>query len=541
MARTRHLIYCFEMKNDLAYLLKSWAKAPLTRRSLLLMAATTAVAGTSIGKAIGVTAPVITQVLGRPTNSSIAVSVLSSQPISTFVEYGTSKTRYTGKTAQLQTAPGSPAVFDIKGLRAGTKIYYRVNYKDGTDATFVNGKQYSFTTARKAGSTFSFSVHGDTHPERAGKMFNAELYGVTLANIAAQQPDFHIMVGDDFSIDPLISKGQANQENVEKIYSTHRNWLSIATSSVPLFLVNGNHEQAAAYLLDGTTTNPAILAGNARLKYFPLPEPDNFYSGDPTPITGVGLPRDYYSWTWGDALFVTIDPYWHSSNPVDNVAGVIVPEDQQITNTGTGGVKNPGGGGGKKNGGATSGTTTPAAPTGNGKVTNLWSIGIGDEQYAWLKQTLETSKAKYKFVFAHHVMGTGRGAVEVSTNYEWGGKDSKGQSTFAKERPNWELPIHDIMVKNKVSIFFQGHDHIFCTQERDGLIYQSMPNPADDTFSMFNEDAYKSGTKAPNSGHVRVTVAPSQAKVEYFLAARSKDTNRKNLSVAHSYVVKPKG
>jgi hypothetical protein len=216
---------------------------------------------------------------------------------------------------------------------------------------------------------------------------------------------------------------------------------------------------------------------------------------------------------------------------VDNVAGV---EDPSATKGGGGG------GGGKKNGGATPGTTAPAAPTGNGKVTNLWSIGIGDEQYAWLKQTLETSKAKYKFVFAHHVMGTGRGAIEVSTNYEWGGKDPKGQSTFAKERPNWELPIHDLMVKNKVSIFFQGHDHIFCTQERDGLIYQSMPNPADDTFSMFNDDAYKSGTKAPNSGHVRVTVAPSQAKVEYFLAARSQDTNRKNLSVAHSYVIKPK-
>ena len=54
-------------------------------------------------------------------------------------------------------------------------------------------------------------------------MFNAELYGVTLANIAAQQPDFHIMMGDDFSIDPLIGKGQADKANVEKIYSTHRN------------------------------------------------------------------------------------------------------------------------------------------------------------------------------------------------------------------------------------------------------------------------------------------------------------------------------
>jgi hypothetical protein len=517
------------MKSDTAYLINAWAKAPITRRSLLLMAATTAVAGTSIGKAIGVTAPVITQVLGRPTNTSIAVSVLSSQPTTTFVEYGTSKTRYSNKTAQLQTAPSSPAVFDIKGLRAGTKVYYRVNYKGASDSNFVNGKQYSFTTARKSGSTFSFSVHGDTHPERAGKMFNAELYGVTLANIAAQQPDFHIMMGDDFSIDPLIGKGQADKTNVEKIYSTHRNWLTTATSSVPLFLVNGNHEQAAAYLLDGTESNPAVLAGNARLKYYPLPAPDNFYSGNTTPVEGVGLPRDYYAWTWGDALFVTLDPYWHSSNPVDNVAGV---EDPSATKGG--------GGGGKKNGGATPVATAPAAPSGNGKVTNLWNIGIGDEQYAWLKKTLETSNAKYKFVFAHHVMGTGRGAVEVSTNYEWGGKDPKGQSTFAKERPNWELPIHDLMVKNKVSIFFQGHDHIFCTQERDGLIYQSMPNPADDTFSMFNDDAYKSGTKAPNSGHVRVTVAPAQAKVEYFLAARSKDSGRKNLSVAHSYIVKPK-
>jgi phosphodiesterase/alkaline phosphatase D-like protein len=518
------------MKNDSTHLIKAWAKSPITRRSLLLMAATTAVAGTSFGRAFGVTAPAITQVLGRPTDTSIALSVLASQPITTFVEYGISKTRYTSKTSQLQTAPNSPAVFDIKGFKAGTKVYYRVNYKGVSDANFVNGKQYSFTTARKAGSTFSFSVHGDTHPERAGKMFNVDLYSVTLANIASQQPDFHIMMGDDFSIDPIISKGQADQAGIEKIYSTHRNWLTTATSSVPLFLVNGNHEQAAAYLLDGTATNPAVLAGNARLKYFPLPAPDGFYSGDTTPIDGVGLLRDYYAWTWGDALFVTLDPYWHSKNAVDNVAGVLAPEDQS----------NAKGGGGGKKGGMTPVATAPAAPTGNGKATNLWSIGIGDEQYAWLKKTLETSKAKYKFVFAHHVMGTGRGAIEVSTNFEWGGKDPKGQSTFAKERPNWELPIHDLMVKNKVSIFFQGHDHIFCTQERDGLIYQAMPNPADDTFSMFNDDAYKSGTKAPNSGHVRVTVSPAQAKVEYFLAARSSDTNRKNLSVAHSYIVKPR-
>jgi hypothetical protein len=225
-------------------------------------------------------------------------------------------------------------------------------------------------------------------------------------------------------------------------------------------------------------------------------------------VANVGELRDYYSWSWGDATFITLDPYWHSSKAVDNVAGVTVDS--------TGGKK------------------------GAGKTSNLWQVGIGDEQYAWFKQVLETSTSKYIFVFAHHVLGTGRGAVEISYNYEWGGKDPSGKTTFAEQRPNWELPIHDLMVKHGVSIFFQGHDHIFVTQERDGVIYQAMPNPADDTFTMFNDDAYKSGVKSPNSGHVRVSVEQDQAIVEYFLAARPTDTARKNLEIAHTYVVKPR-
>ena len=118
--------------------------------------------------------------------------------------------------------------------------------------------------------------------------------------------------------------------------------------------------------------------------------------------------RDYYAWTWGDALFVVIDPYWHSMNPVDNVYG-----------------------GGSKN-------------------RNLWAVTLGDAQYKWLKQTLESSKAKYKFVFAHHVLGIGRGGIEQAGLYEWGGKDPRGEDQFAQRRPNWSLPIHQLMAKNGV-------------------------------------------------------------------------------------------
>lgn len=504
------------MSYDSRILLKFWIQQPINRRSLLLTVAASALANTALGKAVGATAPVANLILGRPTGNSIALSILTTEKINAFVEYGYTKSKYTSKTPTTLIEAGAPTAMEIKGLKSSAKVYYRLRYATGASKTFQTGKQYSFSTAKNASSSFAFTVHGDTHPERSGKMFNSELYYVTMANVAAQQPDFHILMGDDFSIDPLISKGQANQANVEKVYRTHRDWLGVIGSSVPVFLVNGNHEQAAAYLLDGTGTNPAVLAGNARLKYYPLPAPDAFYSGNTTEIPEVGLPRDYYSWTWGDALFVTLDPYWHSKNAVDNTAGVLVADDQ------AGGNKKGSGGGG------------------GGKAKDLWTIGIGDEQYAWLKKTLESSAAKYKFVFAHHVMGTGRGGIELSYDYEWGGKDPKGVTTFEKERPNWELPIHDLMVKNKVSIFFQGHDHIFVTQERDGIIYQSMPNPADDTFSYFNESAYKSGTKAPNSGHVRVSVNPKSATVEYFLAAKAKDSARKNLQIAHKYSVLPK-
>ena len=492
-------------------MVKELLQKPLTRRSVIAASITGLVANSFLAKALGLDPGLSNVILGRPTDSSIAISVLGTEAQSVYVEYGTSKTALVKKTAPVALTVGIPLVIEISGLKANTKNYYRLRYKKSGESSFTTGKTNSFSTAKTSGKSFSFSVQGDTHPERAGKMFNADLYTVTMANIASQQPDFHILLGDDFSIDPLIDKGQANQDGVENIYRTHRNWLAIAGASVPIFLVNGNHEQAAAYLLDGTASNPAVLAGNARLKYYPLPAPNRFYTGDSYEIPNVGLPRDYYSWTWGDALFISIDPYWHSNQAVDNVAGVSADTNDKA--------------GGK---------------SGSGKTTNLWNVGIGDEQYAWLKKTLETSKAKYKFVFAHHVLGTGRGAVEVSTNYEWGGKDPKGTSTFAKERPNWELPIHDLMVKNGVSIFFQGHDHIFVTQERDGLIYQSMPNPADDTFSMFNDGAYLTGTKAPNSGHVRVTVSPAEAKVEYFLAARAQDSSRTNLATAHSYTVKPK-
>lgn len=175
-----------------------------------------------------------------------------------------------------------------------------------------------------------------------------------------------------------------------------------------------------------------------------------------------GQEKNYYSWEQGNALFVALDPYWF----------------------------------------------TPRQPRG---VDN-WVRTLGKEQYDWLKKTLETSKAAFKFVFIHQLVGgedqAGRGGVEVANLFEWGGKE------FKEKRPGWAMPIHQLLVTNRVSIVFHGHDHLYAKQDLDGLVYQCVPQPGDprggtETYS------YRQGTILPSSGYLRVTVSDKEAKVEY--------------------------
>ncbi len=412
-------------------------------------------------------------VLGNPTDKTITANVLLEKGIEAFIEYGKVRDQYNYKTAIVKSS-GEPLVITLNALTPGSQYFYRLNFKNAGEKTFRQSASSWFATQKKSGTAFSFGVQGDSHPEREGKMFNPLLYKQTIDSVAVYQPDFYFLMGDDFSIDKLIERNEVNQTNVENAYLVQRYYLGNAGTNPPLFLVNGNHEQAAKYLLDGTANNAAVLAANSRKKYFPLPVPDQFFSGDTEQQPHIGLLSDYYAFEWGNALFVVIDPYWHSDSVVDNKAG-----HDKI------------------------------------KKRNLWDNTLGETQYKWFKQTLENSKAKFKFVFSHHVLGTGRGGVERARLFEWGGYGQNGAWQFNKERPGWEFPIHQLMVNNKVTIFFQGHDHIFAKQELDGVIYQSVPNPADDSYTAFNRDAYTSGDILPNSGFLNVSVTAKEVIVKY--------------------------
>ena len=457
----------------------------------------------------------VTHILGRPTDRSIAMSVLAPNEIEAFVEYGVSPGRYTVTTAPKQSGAGQPFEIEIKGLKPNTRYYYRLRSRHPGATDYLEGTEYSFHTQRPPDSTFTFALQGDSHPDRPGKMYDSDLYLLTMSNVSRDQPDFYVTLGDDFSIDRLINHNTLSQSNVDRVYAHQRTFLGIVGRSSPLFLVNGNHEHGAGHYLDGTPNNPAVLAGRARTRFYPLPAPDAFYSGDPKQVDFVGLLRDYYAWTWGEALFVVMDPYWHSPAPVDSSTR----------------------GGRRKRSSSSAGRRGRSGR----KKRDWWGMSIGDDQYQWLKKTLEQSKARYKFVFAHHVLGRGRGGIEMVDLYEWGGKHRDGTWEFDEKRPGWALPIHQLMVKNGVTIFFQGHDHLFARQERDGVVYQATPNPADATYQAFNRVAYRSGDILPNSGHLRVTVSPQDVRVDYVRSYLPKDETpeHKNGELAFTYTVKP--
>ena len=436
-------------------------------------------------------------VLGSPTDKQVSMDIYPAEDMDGYVEYGKEGAPFEGKTDLLKLAGKTPTLVKLNGLACNTAYAYRLCYRHARETEFKQGPVYHFHTQRTAGTAFVFEIQGDSHPERLRKQNDPVLYEQTLLAAARDRPDFYICMGDDFSVDALP---EVNAGTVEKVYLRQLPYLGLVANSAALFLVNGNHEQAARCNLDGTGTNVAAWAQVNRNRLYPQPEPDGFYTGDPEKVEHIGCLRDYYAWTWGDALFIVIDPYWHSPEPVDNVFR-----------------------GGKKH-------------------RDPWSTTLGDSQYKWFKRTLEGSKARFKFVFAHHVNGTGRGGIEEADSYEWGGKDRNGQDVFGTKRPGWDLPIHPLMAKHGVTVFFQGHDHIFARQEKDGVVYQTLPDPANPHYLCNNRDAYQSGDIFPGSGRVRVKVAPESARVEYVRSYLPQDatTTHPDGEIAFSYSVSPR-
>ena len=417
------------------------------------------------------------------------MSVLAYQDMEGLVAYGMRSGAYTLQTPVRRFKKGEPVELVIGALQANTPYYYQFRWRATDTGQFTDSEEYAFHTARPPGGSFTFTMTADSHLDENA---SPKLYRRTLANALADSPDFHIDLGDTF-----MTEKHPSRESAARQYLAQRFYFGQLCQSAPLFLVPGNHDGESPRGRGSDADSLAVWSNTMRKRYFTNPAPDGFYVGNGTKDPLAGLLQDYYAWTWGDALFVVLDAYWYSTTR---------------------------------------------------RGDERWGLTLGDEQYKWLKLTLEQSKAVSKFVFVHQLIGgidkQGRGGVEAAPFREWGGRNADGSDGFKEHRPGWDAPIHQLLVRNHATIVFHGHDHLFAKQDLDGIVYQEVPQPGLPGLGnprIAAEYGYVSGTILGGAGHMRVTVSPAQVKVEYVRAFLPAEENgqRKNGQVGHTYTIAP--
>ncbi len=455
---------------------------------------------------VNFTAP---ELIGRVTNSSITINVETDDNIDYYFEYGLEPGIYTDRIPQagsIASIANEPFEVLIDSLLTNTKYYYRLVYTSDNGINWIERDEHSFHTQRSVESSFVFTITSDSHLSTQASVPVLKLYQRTLSNIITDNSDLHFDLGDTFAM-TNVDTGDTNATRDN--YLVQRENMGLISHSTPIFLVIGNHEDEEGWNLDDAGNNLAsskpIMGTNARKRYFLNPTPDNFFTGNSNnsqiEIDDDHLREDYFAFEWGDALFIGIDPYWNTKfKPYSGTAGG--EKDDEV-------------------------------------VGDRWDWTLGEDQYLWFKQTLESSKAQWRFVFSHQVVGGtsdyGRGGVNATNDYEWGAFSE----VFKQNRPDWinNISIHQLMVDNNVTIFFHGHDHIFAKEEIDNMIYQECPVPNDLTYGpgFENYQNNDSTVVVNNSGHIRVSVSPSEVTVDYIRAYLP--AGGTNGTLGHSYTI----
>jgi hypothetical protein len=401
-------------------------------------------------------------VLSKPKTRSISVSLSPEINAEFYIEYGPAPGSYTKAIGNSVTdLPDVDPVVDldagdaielkIADLEPATRFYYRLRARKKDAVTpFEAGPESSFITRRNTGESYTFAVMADSHAGTDWASYDNDRWRMgfrTMANAIEAEPDFFVVAGDEACTSYADLSSQGFYDAILRYYQTRKLYGELA-SSAPIFLVLGNHDGEAGY------HEPSIRTYSyaARSRTF-------FNPSNTTYPFGGGPKENYFAWTWGDALFICLDVFAYTG-----------PEDPFYIE-----------------------------PYGS-----AWHLG--EEQLNWLQATLSASQARWKFIFAHHILasfeknGYGRGGAKYAHDWEQG-------------------VIHQMMLDYGAQIFFYGHDHVFADGTADGVHYTlasqcfgtaTTPWITDPYFI----DAYPYGFFAER-GYIRVRVGPRSAWVDF--------------------------
>ncbi|MAE27724.1 MAG: metallophosphoesterase [Planctomycetota bacterium] len=368
------------------------------------------------------------ELLSNPTTDSIMLSVMPRLDLEVYVEYGRAAGEINRRTRVYNAPPNKRCSIGIKSLEQGRRYNYRLRYRAVGAASFKFGEQHSFRTLRGPGRTVRFAFGADSHlyknwandvcsPRPTG---STAYFRQTIRNIMSWEPDFFVTAGDEAmthclgcapcTVDGSYS-GANTVQSIEQARLRYRRIMQrdlygAMTHSVPFFMALGNHDGEMTWGgVNGfcehfATTDPQ--SESARLDV--MPNPFFTYSGSPT--------GNYYSFETGDMLMVVIDSH----------------------------------------------KTIADFPM----VVEDWTLG--QEQLAWLDQTLANSDKHWKVIVSPHIIGGqdgancyyyGRGGVRSTV-------DGTPRSAFLGEQET----IHQMMKQHGVQAFLYGHDHVAVAGEK---------------------------------------------------------------------------
>jgi 3',5'-cyclic AMP phosphodiesterase CpdA len=339
--------------------------------------------------------------------------------------------------------------WSFDGLGPNLRYEYEVRATEPSGTTLLYSG--SAVTQRAPGASFSFALITDSHigaDLTYSNQGDPEVLAAVSAQVDAVSPDFLIHLGDmldfhqfGFNLPPPTSS------IARAAYLNYRSLLGNAIGHAAHFPTIGNWEGE-----DGTYTAEEIdRSRSQRLLYLPGPSPATY------PESG-SVSRDYYAFTWGDALFIVLNVMTY--------------------------------------------TTTPHLLSSNPGLPDDWTLGAA--QLGWLETTLAHATAKWRFLLIHHTVGGAAGTPDDSA-YGRGG----GQAAYVGE----QATVHQLMLQYGAQIFFYGHDHVFTDLQVDGIHY-TLPGNAGAVW-MFSP----SETGYPQSwleyGWGLVTVSPQQVHVQF--------------------------
>lgn len=314
---------------------------------------------------------------------------------------------------QTDKRSGDKVVFAIPAaLSPNTKYYYSIAYRISPEGEWIWRPESSFHTRRAPGSPFRFCVISDFH-----KCFPpiTEMLPVVSRNVAADEPDFVISLGD---MAPLSNQGAgiptdcilaysslvlAGQLMANNCYSSMlANIMNEFSHSSMLLWVNGNHDGLAGYLSACPQYGQVL---EARRKYLPL-----LNQADPNAFFG--------DLVWGDVHIIWLDPLAFST--YDPYAANHPP-----------GYK------------------------------------LGSEQMYWLEDTLAGSTSRWKLIFAHSLFGGAGPDFPCPPE----GSYARGNANFVNTPGTDQIYLQALMEAYGVNAYLYGHDHMYSVSEYGGVKY----------------------------------------------------------------------